>query len=128
MTDIASGTNSADRPGRRVTNEGRPSKGRRTAGRDSLFLTATIQRASEPDSFPDPVRVRNLSAVGLMADYSDIATEGELVTVTVRGIGTVAGKVAWLRRGRIGIAFDVEVDPIAARTPVSGAAPKHRPL
>ena len=63
-----------------------------------------------------------------MADYTDMAAEGDPVTVTVRGIGTVAGKVAWLRRGRIGIAFDAEVDPMAARNPVSGAAPKHRSL
>ena len=127
MTDHA-GKAGADRPGRRVSNAGRPSTGRRTSGRDSLFLSATIRRPGDSGIDPAPVRVRNLSAIGLMADYSEIAAEGEPVTVTVRGIGTIAGKVAWLRRGRIGIAFDVEVDPLAARKPVGAAVAKHRPL
>lgn len=100
--------------------------GRRNSGRDSLFLSAVIRRAGEAE--PEPVRVRNLSAIGLMADYKEVASEGDAVTVTVRGIGSVAGKVAWVRRGRIGVSFDVEVDPLAARKPVSGAASKHRPL
>ena len=126
MTDQVAAKTGVDRPGRRASNAGRNSAGRRSAGRDSLFLSAVIHRQGEEE--PAPVRVRNLSAVGLMADYTDLAREGEPVTVTVRGIGSVAGKVAWVRRGRIGIAFDVEVDPVAARKPVGGAAAKHRPL
>lgn len=117
-----------DRPGRRATNEGRESIGRRDSGRDSLFLTATIRRRDDPEEGLPPVRVRNLSAIGLMAEYKDVVAQGEPVTVTVRGIGAVAGKVAWIRRGRIGIAFDVEVDPLTARKPLSAQARKHRPL
>jgi hypothetical protein len=92
-------------------------QGRRSRKRDSLFLSATISRTGDGpgDRREIPVRVRNLSAIGLMADYAEPAAIGERVIVAVRGIGRVAGTVAWLRRGRIGITFDVEVDPMQAR-------------
>ncbi|WP_243444822.1 PilZ domain-containing protein [Sphingosinicella humi] len=99
---------------------------RRTSPRDSLFLSATIRRP-EDTAEPVPVRVRNLSAIGVMADFNDVASPGEVVVVTVRGIGSVAGKVAWIKRGRIGINFDVEIDPLKARRPVVRRAPQ-RPL
>ena len=105
--------------------------GRRTSARDSLFLSATIRRARDPDAELKPVRVRNLSAIGLMADYVGVAIPGDSVVVTVRGIGKVSGKVAWLKRGRIGVNFDVEVDPLMARKPVvppSRQGVKQRPL
>jgi hypothetical protein len=104
-----------------------PQRGRRAASRDSLFLSATIRRESDAQEDLVPVRVRNLSAVGLMADYSDIADPGDPVVVTVRGIGAVKGKVAWIKRGRIGIEFDVEVDPKLARKPVKPAQRQPRP-
>ena len=100
--------------------------GRRAAARDSLFLSATIRRDGDKEEELVPVRVRNLSAVGLMADYHEVAEVGESVVVSLRGIGSVAGKVAWIRRGRIGISFDVEVDPKLARKPVT-AAPRSDP-
>jgi hypothetical protein len=53
-----------------------------------------------------------------MADYLDEAKAGEAVTIHVRGLGDVAGKVAWVRGGRIGVIFDAEVDPKLARKPV----------
>jgi hypothetical protein len=104
---------------------------RRTSARDSMLLSATIRRAQDPDAELKPVRVRNLSAIGLMADYSGVAIPGDAVVVTVRGIGKVSGKVAWLKRGRIGITFDIEVDPLMARKPVvppSRQGVKQRPL
>jgi hypothetical protein len=105
--------------GRRSKSRGE-NAGRRSKGRDSLFLMATIRKADEPASDGIPARVRNLSEIGLMADYLDVAKPDEAVTVEVRGIGRVNGKVAWVRGGRIGINFDVEVDPMMARKPVSG--------
>ena len=107
--------------GRRRASRGEHA-GRRSKGRDSLFLMATIRKASEPDREEMPVRVRNLSEVGLMADYLGTAETGEAVSVEVRGIGKVAGKVAWVEEGRIGITFDAEVDPMLARKPVGGKA------
>jgi hypothetical protein len=105
------------------------SSSRRTSSRDSLFLSATIRRKGDVEEELVPLRVRNLSAVGLMADYHDVAVEGEPVVVTVRGIGSVAGTVAWIKQGRIGIAFDVEVDPKLARKPIKPEpVPLSRPL
>jgi len=114
---------------RRITaqDDGQARRGRRTAGRDSLFLSATIQKNGQAARDLAPLRVRNLSAIGLMADYLDLAIVGEPVIVTMRGIGVVAGKVAWIRRGRIGVTFDVEVDPLKARKPVVKRAPPPQP-
>jgi hypothetical protein len=101
-------------------------RSRRTASRDSLFLSAIICRAGESKDEVAPSRVRNLSAIGLMADYDQVAAAGDRVTVTVRGIGSVSGKVAWVKRGRIGVTFDVEVNPLSARRPVVKPAPQQR--
>jgi hypothetical protein len=92
--------------------------GRRSASRDSLFLSATIRAVGESDVGMLSVRVRNLSAVGMMADHNGINLPGERVVVALRGIGEVQGKVAWVRNNRIGVEFDVEVDPKLARKPV----------
>ena len=105
--------------------------GRRKQSRDSLFLSATVRRETDGDKELVPVRVRNLSGVGLMADYCDVILPGEAVVVTLRGVGSVSGKVARVKKNRVGIAFDVEVNPRLARKPVvSEPQPvqKHRPL
>ena len=131
-TKITKAGRTGDAPGRRLTNRGRENTGRRVSARDSLLLAATIRRRTDSDEELIPVRVRNLSAVGLMADYEREAEPGEPVVVTLRGIGMVPGMVAWVRKGRIGVAFDEDVDPMLARRPVSGqAAPdpvQRRPL
>lgn len=104
---------------------------RRAWNRDHLLLTAGIRKESGAASEVATVRVRNLSAIGLMADYTDVAAPGDAVVVTVRGIGSVTGMVSWVRRGRIGVTFDVEVDPKMARKPVRktpAPAAKQRPL
>ncbi|WP_448501924.1 PilZ domain-containing protein [Sphingomonas sp.] len=86
----------------------------RNASRDSLFLTATLKL----DDDETTVRVRNLSPGGLMAEYGKFAAIDTDVRVNVRGIGWISGKVAWAVDGRLGIAFDKEVDPMLARKPV----------
>lgn len=105
-------------PAGREAKLARAKPSRRSSNRDSLFLSATICRTVAGKKHVVPARVRNLSAVGVMVDYLDAATPGESLVVTVRGIGSVPGKVAWVRPGRIGIAFDMEVDPKLARKPV----------
>jgi hypothetical protein len=122
-TKITKAQEQGDTPGRRASNSGRDNRGRRTSGRDSLFLSATVRRRCDSQDELIPVRIRNLSAVGVMAEYTDVVAPDEPVIVTVRGIGPVAGKVAWIKRGRIGIAFDAEVDPLLARKPVASQAP-----
>jgi len=74
--------------------------GKRRRPRDSLVLTAQIRLDNE--TVLREVRVRNLSAGGLMIELDQVA---------LRGIGDVQGKVAWCTEGRIGIALDPLIDP-----------------
>ncbi len=86
----------------------------RSGARDSLLLTAMLTI----DGVKEHVRVRNLSSGGLMAEHAQPLAIGLAVTVEVRGIGVVPGRIAWCTDGRVGIAFDREIDPLAARKPV----------
>ena len=88
----------------------------RGRGRDSLFLTARLVLPGARD--PIDARVRNLSAGGLMLEVERPVEDGVGVTLTMRGVGEVTGKVAWCAEGRIGIAFDRPIDPKLARKPV----------
>lgn len=91
----------------------------RGKARDSLLLSAQLRLQTMVA--PVTVRVRNLSSGGLMAEHAGRASVGDVATVEVRGVGLVPGKVAWVAEGRIGIAFDHEIDPMLARKPVSAA-------
>jgi hypothetical protein len=88
----------------------------REGARDSLLLAAKLRATGKREAVQ--VRVRNLSPGGLMAEYDGPIATGSPVEIEVRGIGWVAGHVAWSVNGRIGVAFDVEVDPLRARKPV----------
>ena len=85
--------------------------------RDSLFVLAearldgseTVQR----------VKVRNLSAGGMMAEGLGKPVRGQLVWVDLRNIGWIEGSVAWVQDNRVGIAFREEIDPKVARAPAS---------
>ena len=88
----------------------------RTRRRDSLFLRATLSIAGVPGEHE--VRVRNLSAGGLMAELDRVAEPGTAVTLEMRGLGRMTGQIAWCTRGRIGIALDRPIDPRLARKPV----------
>ena len=89
----------------------------REGSRDSLMLSAQLRLPVTGPALT--VRVRNLSPGGLMAEFSDHVAIGEAVKIEVRGIGWVKGRVAWVAEGRLGIAFDVEIDPLRARKPVA---------
>lgn len=88
----------------------------RQESRDSLFLMADMRVPGTAQV--KPIRVRNLSAGGLMAEYPDGLQQGLAVEFEVRGIGWITGKVAWSAAGRIGVAFDRQIDPMLARKPV----------
>jgi len=88
----------------------------RSRARDSLFLMAQLRFVGEPQD--RDVRVRNLSEGGLMVDCTAVREPGTAVMLDLRGIGEVAGKVAWCTEGRIGIALDRPIDPRKARKPV----------
>ncbi|WP_294107466.1 PilZ domain-containing protein [Sphingomonas sp.] len=86
--------------------------------RESMFLGARFRVPGVRE--PVDGRVRNISAGGLMAELPRPVEAGAAVEIEIRGIGWVAGKVAWAAHGRLGIAFDEPVDPQRARKPVTG--------
>lgn len=88
---------------------------KRAAARDSLLLAAALRI----NGVEHNVRVRNLSAGGLMAEYPGQVELGQPLSIDVRGIGWVEGRVAWATDGRVGIAFSAPVDPKLARKPVA---------
>lgn len=88
----------------------------RQDSRDSLFLMADFRVVGSSEV--RALRVRNLSAGGLMAELGGGLDQGMRVEFDVRGIGWVAGQVAWSAAGRIGVAFDQQIDPLLARKPV----------
>lgn len=89
---------------------------KREVDRDSLFLQANL-RFVDGDNCGD-VRIRNLSAGGLMAEAAVRAKRGDKVEMELRNIGRVTGYVAWVAQGRFGVAFDYAIDPKLARKPV----------
>jgi hypothetical protein len=117
---IGKGVNGGLGLGRRSASRGEHA-GRRARSRDSLFLMASITRLADESAREIPARIRNLSEVGLMADFRDYAIVGETVNVEIRGLGLLPGKVAWIEPTRIGITFDEEIDPKKARKPVGGS-------
>ncbi|WP_375402377.1 PilZ domain-containing protein [uncultured Sphingomonas sp.] len=90
--------------------------GQRSRRRDSLLLNARMSVAGQPVA---DIRIRNLSAGGLMIDNAVPMEIGTTLVIELRNVGAVPGKVAWYAEGRAGIAFDAPIDPIKARQPVS---------
>jgi PilZ domain len=89
---------------------------KRGLDRDSLLLKAVLRFPRTKDE--GEVRIRNLSAGGLMAETPARVTRGELVEIHLRSIGWISGHVAWVTEGRLGIAFDHPINPKDARKPV----------
>ena len=75
----------------------------RVRKRDSLFMSARL--TIDPHLAVRDVRVRNLSAGGLMAEYERPVATGTPVTLEMRGLGELTGRVAWCTDGRLGIAL-----------------------
>ena len=88
----------------------------RHINRDSLFLMADIRL--EGDTAPHRVKVRNLSAAGMMAEGDLPVLRGTRMTVELRNLPPVDGSVAWVQDQRFGIAFAREIDPKAPRTTI----------
>ncbi len=98
----------------------------RNVARDSLFLFAELVVDGQAEGAK--VKVRNLSAGGMMADGSGlVVSSGDRLRVNLRNVGDVKGSVAWVQGTRFGIAFDEEIDPILVRDPVAagGRAPRY---
>ncbi len=112
--EVATGSGSKQGP------EGGPESQRRDA-RDSLFVLARLKHEGAAGD-GEAVRVRNVSSGGLMAQAPEGFHEGMRVEVTLEGIGTVSGMVAWAEAGRVGISFDHPVDKALARKPRAALA------
>lgn len=91
----------------------------RSEPRDSMFLNSTIRHLGTGETWP--LRVRNLSSGGLMADCPAALVRGDPVEVELRGVGPQRGKVAWTATSRIGVAFERVIDPTLARRPIGSA-------
>ena len=88
----------------------------RQIARDSLFVMADLRiDGIEGDH---RIRVRNLSAGGLMAECGPAAQRGQVAWVNIRNVGWVEGSVAWVQDSRFGIAFRKDIDPKVVRAPV----------
>ena len=87
----------------------------RQVNRDSLFLLAQLRVDGQDAIYR--VKVRNLSAGGMMAEGEAKVMRGALVQVELRNIGWVNGSVAWKHDNRFGIAFVDEIDPLVVRGP-----------
>ena len=96
-----------------MTPDGADELAPREGSRVSLFMLANI--TFEPSKGFLPVRVRNLSAGGIMVESGRMYAPGHPAICEIKGIGEIPGVVAWASGGRMGIRFDVEVDPNAAR-------------
>ena len=88
----------------------------RQLARDSLFLMAEVRLVGSEAEYR--VKVRNLSAGGMMAEGPMTVQRGSNIEVNLRNLGWVQGVVAWIQDNRFGIAFIEEVDPKTARAPV----------
>ncbi len=93
----------------------------RQVNRDSLFLLAQLRVDGRDEIYR--VKVRNLSAGGMMAEGEAKVMRGSLVAVELRNLGWVEGSVAWKQDTRFGIAFVNEIDPTVVRAPNSTEAP-----
>lgn len=80
----------------------------REKNRDSLFLMAELVFADS--EAPEKVRVRNLSAGGMMCDNFGKVQRGTEVLVFLRNVSQVRGKVVWVSDGRFGIAFESPIN------------------
>jgi hypothetical protein len=97
--------------------------------RDSLFVLATLRIEGQADE--RRVRIRNLSAGGLMAEGTFQVLAGQAISVEIRNAGWVGGHVAWVQGSRFGIAFDQEIDARAVRKPPpsgEGVSTMRRPV
>ncbi|WP_219892430.1 PilZ domain-containing protein [Aquisediminimonas profunda] len=79
--------------------------------RYAVVLSAQI--VPEGEESPVSVRVCNISAGGLMAIVPPhIALRGQ-VSIMIRHVGKLIGRIVWTQKDRVGIRFDTEIDPVA---------------
>jgi hypothetical protein len=95
----------------------------RNISRNSLFILAEVRLDGQADEHR--VKVRNLSAGGIMVEGPLKVTRGARVSVNLRNVGWVEGTVAWVQENRFGVAFADDVDPAAIRMAPPSTADDH---
>ena len=81
----------------------------RAGRRGSVLLQPQARRPGQSESVT--LRIRNLSATGLGGDLVPGMIQGEVLILTLRGIGEIGGRVAWIAGSRFGRSFDQSIDP-----------------
>ena len=77
--------------------------------RDSFYVFARMRFAGDTEQHR--IRIRNVSAGGLMAECAVIPRHGEPVVVELSGLGWLPGTVCWVQEHRFGIALRRDIDP-----------------
>lgn len=85
----------------------------RTQLRRHLYLLEQMRIGTDPVALR--VRVRDVSATGLMAECDLPLAVGEQVTITLRRCDPVTGRIAWVSGSRFGVSFDAAIDPAVAQ-------------
>ena len=93
----------------------------RQIDRDSLLLLAQVRVDGGEAEYR--IKVRNLSAGGMMAEGHAPVVRGSLIAIFLRNLGWVDGSVAWKQEDRFGIAFVREIDPRLPRAPAPASGP-----
>lgn len=86
-----------------------PASDHRGERRGSVLLQAQARCPGQAESVT--LRIRNLSAQGLGGDRVQGMIQGEVLILTLRGIGEISGHVAWVADSRFGLSFDEPIDP-----------------
>lgn len=87
--------------------------------RDRILLLARLRVQGEAEIYA--IRIRDLSANGLRAQFAGRPLDRTNVTIEIRNLGWVDGRVAWQDAQTIGIRFAEPIDPDKARIAVTGA-------
>lgn len=98
-----------------------PQHSARGADRQSLFMHGDLTLAYM--DAPQTVRIRNLSATGVMVETALPVQSGEAFLLELPNVGPVRGRVAWAREGRFGAAFDSQIDPLQVRRKIEVTTP-----
>ena len=84
---------------------------RRSLERHDTVQLADVQVGRDPAQHR--IKVRNLSARGLMGEGALHVSSGTRLSIDLPDVGIVAGTVVWVQEPRFGVAFDDEVEPLA---------------
>jgi PilZ domain len=90
---------------------------KREIARDSLFVMVDVRL--DGSSTEHRVKMRNLSAGGMMGEGDVKVSRGAVVFINIRNLGWIEGLVAWVQDNRFGVAFRDDIDPIMARAPIA---------